>query len=211
MLKTIESNINIFKEQAKNELHYEKICDFKITFAKSNILKNQLLEKFKENINKIKENFVNKLKTFENKILNAMKTRISKITEIKSKMSDFIKTKNSKNNNFDFKKELYKEVNKFNDINNSLNNKISILELEKTKLFFQIQNYESVVKKNEKNIKSLSDSLIDNQNTIVKLNLKVEGLINENNNNKIFHKELNSIKEEFDRERGINFMLNKKV
>ena len=86
-----------------------------------------------------------------------MKTRISKITEIKSKMSDFIKTKNSKNNNFDFKKEL------------------------------------------------------DNQNTIVKLNLKVEGLINENNNNKIFHKELNSIKEEFDRERGINFMLNKKV
>ena len=140
-----------------------------------------------------------------------MKTRISKITEIKSKMSDFIKTKNSKNNNFDFKKELYQEVNKFNDINNSLNNKISILELEKTKLFFQIQNYESVVKKNEKNIKSLSDSLNDNQNTIVKLNLKVEGLINENNNNKIFHKELNSIKEEFDRERGINFMLNKKV
>ena len=140
-----------------------------------------------------------------------MKTRISKITEIKSKMSDFIKTKNSKNNNFDFKKELYKEVNKFNDINNSLNNKISILELEKTKLFFQIQNYESVIKKNEKNIKSLSDSLNDNQNTIVKLNLKVEGLINENNNNKIFHKELNSIKEEFDRERGINFMLNKKV
>ena len=130
--------------------------------------------------------------------------------DLKSKLIEYRKIKQSNNcSNIDFKKELMLEANKFNEVNSSLANKIAKLEVEKTKLFYQLQNYENAIKKNEKRIKSLNDNVDTNQNTIVKLNLKIEALITENSRS--FAKDLNSIKEELEREKGVNFLLNKKV
>jgi uncharacterized coiled-coil DUF342 family protein len=149
------------------------------------------------------------MKNFESKTLNTINVNVTRILELKKKLIEKIKKIKSSNNEFDFKKELIMEVNKFNDINTNLSNKISKLEVEKTKLFFQIQNYENVIQKNEKKIKSLNENLNENHNTIIKLNLKVEGLVSENS--KFNFKDLLTCKEELEREKGMNFILSRKV
>jgi hypothetical protein len=207
-------------KQNKNELIFansSQLVIFKIenssfsTLNKrknSNPIKIEFFEKLKELMTKTKESYLTRLKSFETKTFVLLKTKLAKIDELKSKLNSMISKKKSEES-FDYKKELMQEVNKFNEINTALSNKISKLEVEKTKLFYQIQNYENAVKKNEKKIKSLGENLSENQNTIVKLNLKVEGLMVENS--KIIIKDLNSSKEDLDREKGMNFILNKKV
>jgi hypothetical protein len=162
-----------------------------------------------ENVNKLKEIFYSKMKNFESKTFNTISMNVTKIIELKKKLIEKIKRIKSSHNEFDFKKELIMEVNKFNEINTNLSNKISKLEVEKTKLFFQIQNYESIIQKNEKKIKSLNDNLNENHNTIIKLNLKVDGLVTENS--KVNIKDLLVCKEELEREKGMNFILTRKV
>ncbi len=189
--------------------YWERCCELTINKHNGLIRKDLFTDKIIEIVNKLKENFYSKMKNFESKTLNTINVNVTRILELKKKLIEKIKKIKSSNNEFDFKKELIMEVNKFNDINTNLSNKISKLEVEKTKLFFQIQNYENVIQKNEKKIKSLNENLNENHNTIIKLNLKVEGLVSENS--KFNFKDLLTCKEELEREKGMNFILSRKV
>jgi hypothetical protein len=190
--------------------YWERCCEMTINKSTGLIKKDLFTERIIiENVNKLKEIFYSKMKNFESKTFNTISMNVTKIIELKKKLIEKIKRIKSSHNEFDFKKELIMEVNKFNEINTNLSNKISKLEVEKTKLFFQIQNYESIIQKNEKKIKSLNDNLNENHNTIIKLNLKVDGLVTENS--KVNIKDLLVCKEELEREKGMNFILTRKV